>query len=194
MADQGKSRRLRAIFKNAIVWGVAWGGLGTVVASLMRLNDNIPLLNAILDGIGMGIRIGIVGALTGAAFSTFISVAYRGKRLAEISAVRFGIGGAILAGVFVPTWMQTMNLLSGSGMVPWNLVTDDIIFSTVFGGITAAGTMFLAKRDEARNPVTVQELLDRMEHESLGSGKAPGYETTQRSRSMQETRQGSPRP
>ena len=186
MADQGKSRRLRAVFKNAIVWGVAWGGLGTVVASLMRLNDNIPLLNAILDGIGMGIRIGIVGALTGAAFSTFISVAYRGKRLAEISAVRFGIGGAILAGVFVPTWMQTMNLLSGSGMVPWNLITDDIVFSTVFGGITAAGTMLLAQRDEAKNPVTVQELLDRMERESLGTGSAPDYQTTERSRSMQD--------
>jgi hypothetical protein len=46
--------------------------------------------------------------------------------------------------------------------------------------------MFLAKRDEARNPVTVQQLLDRMENESLGSGNAPSYETTQRSRSMQD--------
>ena len=186
MADEGKSRRLRAVFKNALVWGVTWGGLGSFVAALVRLSDKIPLLYAILDGIGMGIRIGFAGALTGAAFSTFISVAYRGKRLAEISALRFGIGGAILAGAFVPTWLQAMSLLGGDGMVPWRLITDDIVFSTVFGGITAAGTMLLAQRDEAKNPVTVQQLLDRMERESLGTGSAPDYQTTERSRSMQD--------
>jgi hypothetical protein len=32
--------------------------------------------------------------------------------------------------------------------------------------------MLLAQRDEARNPVRVQQLLDRMERESLGAGDA----------------------
>lgn len=185
MSDQSKPRRLRGVFKNALVWGVVWGGLGSVVAALMRLSDKIPLFNALLDGLGMGIRIGVVGALTGAAFSTFISVAYRNKRLSEISPAGFGLGGAILAGLFVPAWMQTMNLLTGGQMVPWHLVTDDILFSTVFGGITAAGTMLLAQRDEARNPVTVEQLLDRMERESLDAGVAARLETRERSRSTQ---------
>ncbi len=99
--------------------------------------------------------------------------------------MRFGIGGAILAGAFVPTWMQTMNFLTGGGMVPWNLVTDDIVFSTLLGGITAAGTLLLAQRDETKNPVTVQQLLSRMERESLSAGDAMRSQTMQRSRSTQ---------
>lgn len=174
MSDENKPRRLRAIFKNAVTWGAVWGALGTAVAAIFRLSDNIPFGNAILDGIGMGIRIGLVGALAGAAFSTFISLAYRGKNLRDISWVRFGIGGAILAGAFVPAWMETMSILTGGGLVPLRFITDDIVYSTLFGGITAAGTMLLAQRDEEKNPVTVQELLERMEQQSLGAG-TPEY-------------------
>lgn len=188
MSNQVKSRRLRGAFRNALVWGVAWGGLGTAVAALMRLRDDIPFFNALLDGIGMGIRIGVAGAITGAAFSAFISFAYREKRLSEISPVRFGIGGALLAGAFVPTAMQTTSLLTGGGMVPWDLITFDIAIATVFGGVTAAGTMILAQRDEAKNPVTAQQLLDRMELESLGVGDAARYQATQRSPSTQHSR------
>ena len=186
MPDETKSRRLRAVFRNALMWGVTWGALGSVVAALMRLSDKIPFGHALLDGLGMGIRIGVVGAITGAAFSTFISVAYRGKRLAEISSARFGIGGAILAGLFVPAWLETMSFLTGGGLVPLNLVTDDLVFSAVFGGITAAGTMILAKRDEAKNPTTVDELLGRMERQSLGERGTAGYTTKERSRSAEE--------
>jgi hypothetical protein len=182
MPDETKGRRLRAVFKNVVTWGVSWGILGTAVTSLMRLNDKITFGHAVLDGIGMGIRIGVVGALTGAAFSAFISVAYRGKRLAQISAARFGFGGALLGGLFVPTWLETMSLLTGGGAVPFRLITDDIVFSAVFSGITAAGTMLLAKRDEARNPVTVHEVLERMENQSLGPGEQAGFAARERSR------------
>ena len=50
----------------------------------------------------------------------------RGKQLSEISWVRFWIGGFILAGLFVPAYLQTMNVITGGGLVPWNLVFDDI--------------------------------------------------------------------
>ena len=152
MSDERRFKRLRAVFKNAVVWGVAWGALGSGFAALMRLSDNIPFGFAILDGIGMGIRIGIGGALVGAAFSAFISLAYRGKKLTEISAARFGLGGAIFSGAFIPAWMQTMSLVTGGGLVPFDLINTDIIYSSLFGGITAAGTMLLAQRDAARNP------------------------------------------
>jgi hypothetical protein len=151
----------------------------------MRIIDNIPLGSALLDGLGMGIRIGVMGAIAGAAFFAFISVAYRGKRLSEISWPRFGIGGSIVAGLFVPGFLQTMNLLSGGGLVAWHLVLDDFLLAAFFGGITAAGTMLLAQRDEAAHPVTVEELLDRMEHESLGSGGAAGYRKAERTRSAE---------
>jgi hypothetical protein len=78
-----------------------------------------------------------------------------------------------------------MNLLTGGSLVPWHLVFDDLVFSAAFGGITAAGTMLLAQRYEAAHPVTVQELLDRMERESLGAGEATGYRKTERSRSSE---------
>jgi hypothetical protein len=151
----------------------------------MRLIDKIPFGHAVLDGIGMGVRIGVIGAIVGAAFFAFIGVAYRGKRLAEISWVRFGIGGAILAGLFVPAFLQTMNLVTGGSLVPWHLVFDDLVFSAAFGGITAAGTMILAQRHEAAYPVTVEDLLERMERDALGAGEATGYAKAERSRSAE---------
>ena len=186
MSDQVKPKRWRAVFRNAAMWGLTWGGLGSVVAALFRFNDGIAPMYALLDGIGMGVRIGVVGALAGAAFSTFISMAYRGKRLSEISATRFGLVGAILAGAFVPAWMQTLSLLSGGGLVPFNLINSDIVMATVFGGVTAFGSMFLAQKGEAMNPTTEPELPERMESESLGAGEPLAYQAKQRSRSMQD--------
>ncbi|HJQ12154.1 MAG TPA: hypothetical protein VJ840_14075 [Gemmatimonadaceae bacterium] len=187
MSDENRFTRLRAIIRNAAVWGVGWGAIGTAVATAMRFVDKIPFANAVLDGIGMGIRIGFIGALAGTAFFAFISVAYRGKRLRDISWVRFGIGGAILAGLFVPAFLQTMNLITGGDVVPWNLVSDDAVFSALFGGITAAGTMFLAQRYEAAHPVTVQELLERMERNSIAAGEAPTFRKTERSRAVERS-------
>ena len=185
MANENRFRRLRATFRNSLVWGVVWGTLGTAVATVMRLIDKIPLGSAVLDGIGMGIRIGVMGGIAGAAFFAFISVAYRGKRLSEISWVRFGIGASIVVGLFVPALLQTLNLLSGE-MVAWRLLADDLVLSAVFGGITAAGTMILAQRDEAAHPVTVQELLEQMERQTLDAGAAPPYRHAERARTTEK--------
>jgi hypothetical protein len=185
MSAENRFTRLRAIFRNSVVWGVIWGGFGSVVATGFRLVDKIPFGRAVLDGIGMGIRIGVMGAITGAAFFAFISLAYRGKRLKEINWLRFGIGGSIVCGLFVPAFLQTMNVISGGDMVPWNLVWDDLVLAAVFGGITAAGTMLIAQRSEAAYPVTVEELLDRMERESLDAGEATEYRKPERARSAE---------
>jgi hypothetical protein len=185
MPNEKRFPRLRATFRNSVVWGVIWGTFGTAVASVMRLIDKIPFGYALLDGLGMGFRIGVMGAITSAAFFAFISVAYRGKRLSEISWLRFGAGGAIVAGLFVPGFLQTMNLLTGGSLVPWHLVLDDFLLATFFGGITAAGTMILAQRDEAAHPVTVEELLDRMENDSLSAGETIQYRKADRSRSAE---------
>ena len=187
MADEKGFVRLRAAFRNAVVWGLGWGGIGSAIATAMRLVDQIPFGNAVIDGVGMGIRIGFIGAIAGTAFFAFISLAYRGKRLREISWVRFGVGGAILAGLFVPAFLQTMNLITGGSLVPWSLVFDDLVFSAAFGGITAAGTMLLAQRHEAKHPVTVQELLEQMERNALNTGDATAYRRVERSRSADRT-------
>ena len=184
MSDENKPSRLRGIFKNAVVWGAGWGVLGTAVASIIRLTDNLPLWQAILDGIGMGVRIGVVGGITGAAFAAFISAAYRGKRLSEIHWLKFGLGGLILGGLFVPAFLETMSLLSGGGFVPFNLINDDMVMSALFGGITAAGTMLIAQRGED-SPETTPELLDRMEQPSLGPGEMAGIAVRDKSRATE---------
>lgn len=186
MSDENRFMRLRAAFRNAIAWGVGWGGVGTAIATALRFFDSIPLGRAILDGLGMGIRIGIIGGIAGTAFFVFISLAYRGKRLRDISWIRFGLGGAVLAGLFVPSFLQTMNLLTDGHMVGWNLVADDAVFSAVFGGITAAGTMLLAQRYEAKHPITVQSLLERMER-SIGAGEPTMYRKPERTRSAENS-------
>jgi hypothetical protein len=171
MSDEPKPSRLRAIFKNAVVWAVGWGAAGTAVASIMRLFDGIGPLNALLDGIGMGVRIGIAGGIVGAVFAAFISVIYRDKKLSEINWLKFGIGGAVFCGLFLPAFLQTMNLLSGSGFVAWSEINGDALMAAVFGGIIAAGTMKLAQYDAAKNPVTAQDMLSRMEQQSLAAGE-----------------------
>jgi hypothetical protein len=126
-----------------------------------------------------------MGAIVSTAFFAFISVAYRGKRLAEISWMRFGIGGALLAGLFVLAFLQTMSVLTGGSLVPWHLVFDETVFSAIFGGITAPGTTIVAQRHEAAHPVTVEELLDRMERNVLATAEATPYRTRERSESTE---------
>ena len=181
MSDEKKPSRLKAIFRNAVVWGTVWGALGTVVAAIMRLNDNIPAWQAILDGIGMGVRIGFAGGVTGAMFAAFISVAYRGRRLSEINWVKFGLGGLIFGGLFVPGAMETARLLSGDPWLPLNLITGDMIYSALFGGITAAGTMRLAQLAEQKDPAA-DEFADTVEPGSLGAGDMAGFSGGMKSR------------
>ena len=60
MSEESRFPRLRAAIRNSVAWGVVWGGIGTAVASAMRLADNIPFGRALVDGLGMGIRIGFM--------------------------------------------------------------------------------------------------------------------------------------
>jgi hypothetical protein len=185
MSDESKPSRLRAVFKNAVVWAAGWGVAGTGIATLMRLADGISPLPALLDGIGMGVRIGFAGGIVGAVFAAFISVACRGKKLADINWVKFGIGGALFCGLFLPAFLQTMHFLSDGSFMPWSDVNGDALMAAVFGGVIAAGTMKLARHDEAKNPVTAQQLLDKMEQQSLRPGETLRAEIAARMREKQ---------
>src|SRR3954470_15795776 len=111
-------RRLRAAAKNAVMWGIAWAALGFVaIIALRTIGVFVPARVTVLDAIGMSLKFGVMGGITGAAFSVFISLFYRGQSLSEISWVRFGVGGGIVAGVFVPAFLVIANLLSGDGLL-----------------------------------------------------------------------------
>jgi hypothetical protein len=94
---------------------------------------------------------------------------YRGRRLNEMSALRFGLGGGIMAGLFVPLFLQAMSLLSGGGPVPMELIFDDAVLAALFGAVAAGGSLKLAQRAEPLLPEADRPGL-------VGSGWAAGEE------------------
>ncbi|HEY7027194.1 MAG TPA: hypothetical protein VH438_06285 [Gemmatimonadales bacterium] len=150
-------RYLRAVARNAVTWGVAWALAGGAIVTLLSLFSPGPGLEPLFERLGLsllagmawGVRFGIAGAVIGTVFATVIRLGYRGRRLADISPVRFGLLGAVVAGVGVPLFLQAMNVFSGDGPVAWRLVWDDAIWASVFGGVAAAASILLARRAEA---------------------------------------------
>ena len=150
-------RQLRAVLRNAITWAAAWALAGGAIVTVLSLFNPGPgvaslferLELSLLAGMAWGVRFGIAGAVIGTLFATVIRLGYRGRRLADISPVRFALLGAVVAGVGVPLFLQTMNVLSGDGPVAWGLVWDDAIWASVFGGVAAAGSILLARRADA---------------------------------------------
>ncbi|HEX9164508.1 MAG TPA: hypothetical protein VF862_01255 [Gemmatimonadales bacterium] len=166
-----KARVWRAALRNALVWGGAWFALAIGVFAVLAVVGFVPPGIGWMDRIGMAIRVGIVGVLAGAAFATFIRFRYRGRRLSDLSWVRFGLAGGVLTGLLVPAWMQTTNLLSGDGLVPWALIRGDILVSTVFGAVAAGSSLRLAQLAEARLPGGNHDRLKHPDpHRRLGNG------------------------
>ncbi len=158
MEIENVMRRLRGAFGNALVWGVGWFTAGLVLFTTLSV---IGVLSFSWAGVfEWAIRAGIIGTVTGGAFSIFVGLLYHGKRLSDLSWVRFGIGGGIVTGLFVPLFLQTMNLLSGSGLVPWELVLDDAVLTAFLGGAVAGGSLKLAQLAEALPPGKSQDQID----------------------------------
>jgi len=145
MADDTIFRRLRGALGNALVWGVGWFTAALAVFATLRVAGILPDTLSWAEGLELAMKFGIVGVIAGGAFSSVIRLLYHGQRLSQISWVRFGIVGGVVTGLFVPVFMQTMNWLSGDGLVPWELVLDDGLLTAVFGGVAAGGSLKLAQ-------------------------------------------------
>ncbi len=165
MSVDNSLRRLRGALGNALVWGVGWSTGVFAVFAALRLVGMLTESVSWADGLVLATKSGIIGAVAGAAFSGVIRLVYHGKRLSEISWVRFGIGGGVVTGLFVPLFLQTMNLLSGDGLVPWKLVLDDGLWTAFFGAAAAGGMLKLAQRADTVLPGRSQDQPDL-----LGSG------------------------
>jgi hypothetical protein len=174
-----RSRGVRAILRNAVTWGGAWALAGGAIVTALSLFHPGPgveslaerLGMAILSGISWGVRFGIAGAVIGTVFSSVIRLAYRGRRLADINPLRFALLGAVVGGVGVPLYLQTMNVLSGDGPIAWGLVTDDAIWASVFGAAAAAGSILLARRGDA---LAQRPQLDQLERGDGSDGLPAG--------------------
>ena len=153
--------------------GAGWVAAGVALLATLRVVGVLSFPWGEL--LGFAIRLGIVGAVAGGAFSVVIGLLYHGRRLSEISWVRFGIGGAVVTGLFVPLFLQTMNVLSGDGLVPWELVLDDALWTAVFGGAVAGGSLKLAQLADALSPGRSQDQLDGLGGlDRLASGEGEG--------------------
>lgn len=166
-------KRLKGAVGNAFVFAFGWTVGGFMIWVVLRQSGVIPPLR-VIDGIGMSIRVGFVGFLTGFVFPTFIRLIYRGHRLQEISWWKFGLAGGLVAGLFVPTWMQTMNLLSGDGPVSFSLIRDDIVLSALLGAVASAISIKLAQYAEKVFPDTVHEQFERIT-DNIERLQAPSY-------------------
>ena len=179
---EGRLKMVRATLRNAVVWGAAWGAAAFVtMLGLRTAGVMVPASVTWLDALGMAIRFGVVGGIAGAGFASVVRLVYRGRRLADISAARFAIGGALVGGVGVPLLMETLSVLTGGGVVPWSSIQTDVAFAALFGAIVAGGSMKLAQLAERRAPDD-DTLLRATPVNELGAGTEvkPGVE--QRSR------------
>ena len=161
-------RRLKGVARNAVVWGAAWGGLAfATILGLRTVGVVVPAEIGVLDALGMAIRVGIVGGMTGVAFAAFISLAYRGRRLSEINWVRFALGGAVVAELFMLAFFAMTNLATGDGFPALDDILSDLVIAAVFGGIAAGASMWLAQRGEAAS------IAGPDRHERLAAGAGP---------------------
>lgn len=154
------------------MWGAGWFTAALVVGSALRL-IGVVSGGRWFDVVGLGIRVGVIGAFAGAAFAGAISVLYRGRHLSEISAVRFGIGGGIVSALFIPPFLQLLNVLSGTGPIPWGLLLDDLPWVTVFGAVAAGGSLKLAQLAA----LAPGERRDSLEHQTEGRALGAPHES-----------------
>jgi len=145
-------RRIRAVFRNAVIWGAGWAAVPAALFTVLRLTGVVPDSVSWHNGLGLAARFGIVGFVAGAVFSSVIGVAYRGLRLAEINWVKFGLAGGALTAVVVPLFLQTMNLLTDGHLIAWHLVLDDSLWTGVLGAVAAGGSLKIAQRSLASSP------------------------------------------
>jgi len=124
-------KRIRAAIALGLTWGAAWFGAGMLlllVAGLDAADVPFPLF------------FGLLGFLSGAAFSGLLGVLGRRRRFDEMSLPAFAawgaLGGLVVCGIVA--------VAAGPG-------ADLLVAGTVFGlagAISAAGTLVLARRAE----------------------------------------------
>jgi hypothetical protein len=149
MSSIGTLRRLRAIALNGLVWGGAWFLGVMTMATTANFIDGRGFL---VDGWELAVPGGILFAVTGAAFSTVITLVLRGRKLSELNWIRFGLGGGVVSFLFLPTLVSVLRALSGDDMLPFTKLLGTGALGFMFGGVAAAGTLKLAQLADAYLP------------------------------------------
>ena len=188
MNREGIWRRVRGAIGNAVVWGGAWAASAMVVFGVLRVTG-ILSEGHIGDAIFVAARFGVVGAIASVAFSSIVRLLYRGRRLSDISWIRFGIGGAVVGGVFVMGIIVVNKLVTGEPMVPIQSLLTNGLMAATFGGIAAAGSLRLAQRAEEVPTAAIPDPVAGVDElDMLAAGDEPAAPVAQRSRSTRDAR------
>ena len=150
-------RRLRGTLGNALVWGVGWFACALAVFAAQRILGIAPASDSWVGALQSAAKFGVMGAIAGAAFFTFVTLRYHGRRISEIGWVRFGIGGGVFAGLFVPAFIVVARLLSGEGFLPLQNLLANGLVAGVLGAVAAGGSLKLTQLAGALFPGRSQD-------------------------------------
>jgi hypothetical protein len=150
----------RAIAGNAVVWSGLWFAGTLALLGTLKLVGLAPEEFSWFGALQVSGRTGVMGGIAGTAFSLFIRMFYRGRRLSELSALRFGVGGAVVIGVFVPAFILLMRTISNDPPLAISLFGTNAMFGAVFGGIAAAASLKFAQFAERFVPESRQDQLE----------------------------------
>lgn len=142
-------RKLRAAFGIATTWAMAWGVWGGAMTAILALLGSpypIPVWQIVAMSAA---RSAVFGFLGGGLFAAVLTVRHGRRTLAELSAGRLGVWGA-LAGLVVP-FSLTVALLASMGFAlsPGFLARTVIVYALP-GLATAAGTIKVAQWSQER--------------------------------------------
>ena len=142
--------RFQGSVRNAVLWGIGFGAAG-LVASLFAVSaepaGDLPRWAVIVS---LAVRFSVFGVVCGTLFWWITGLLVQRSRFARLGRLPVALCGAFGTAVFVPLFLQTLNLLSGDSAVPWNLVLDDAVWAFAFGGGAALGSLELARRGTKR--------------------------------------------
>ena len=140
-------QRLRGALGNALVWGGAWFGAGFFLSTglyLFRRGLGAMPWQLFLEGALRDARaLGLVGFLTGGAFAVYVAAAFRNRRIEEVSAARFALGGALVA---VLLSLIGFGLFTGYDALLIQDVLLPVSVAAAFGGLTGFSSLKLAQR------------------------------------------------
>jgi hypothetical protein len=144
---------LRGALANGLLWGLGFAACGAAMLSAIWITGHAPPRADPLAIVVLSIKFGFFGVFSGIAFSLLLALLRRREATLGMGWVRFAVIGAVATGLFVPSFMQFLNIVSGDGPVPMRDVTDDAVWATAFGGVAAVLTYAVARRARTRGPV-----------------------------------------
>lgn len=154
---KGWLKRIRGAVGMGLTWAVGWGLFGVVIGVTSILLPGLPW-HVIFDVFDAPLpALAIPGFVGGVLFSTVLGIAARRRRFDELSLPRFGLLGALggLLLSLVPAAFVAVGLASGPGL--WLFTAAIAGPATLLGGMSASGSLMLARRAEDRESLEAGE-------------------------------------